>query len=336
MTFSIVGMILSVAKNSARDEAAIQFESASRTVREQIISHMQPAIDTAVLFSLVPGIDAKTEGDGLNHPLRKLFSARLSSRKYFYSSYVGFSDGTFFQIIKAGKNRMIIDAHSAPSETDLIIRTITGEGESRVQTFSFIDSDGYLISKTSETDFDYDPGQRGWYKDALKHEGAILSKPYLFNSLKQPGITAACAVSGGNAVVGIDLTIDSLSSFIASQKISLNGEISLLTDDFELIASSAMENTGFTDHIVRNYIESSINIADDNGLLDSGGFFYRKESVQIGASTNWHIITAAPFSDFMTSALELQKKINFITLLVLVLIVPFVVLWSKKTFKCTA
>ena len=212
LTFSIVTMTLSVARQAARDSADTNFRAISLAARERTGLLLRPAMDMAYTAAFMPGVKSLIIDDGLMHPSRLLFTRILQNKPAFYSIYIGQDDGTFFQVIKAGMNPLVNKVHEAPGNTDFIIRAISGHGENKIQIFTFLDKDGNVIDSRREADFSYDPRQRQWYKDAMGYKDVILSDPYIFNSLKQPGITAACAIYGGVGVVGVDLTISSLSS----------------------------------------------------------------------------------------------------------------------------
>ena len=147
-------------------------------------------------------------------------------------------DGSFFQVIKADGNNLIIAAHQAPEKTSWILRTITDVESLAVQTWTFLDANNVVMGTRQETDFNYDPRTRLWYEAAQNHPTAVLSEPYVFNSLKQPGITASYAIPGGFGVAGVDLTLSSLQDFVSAQQISPNGGLALLSTAYQFIAAS--------------------------------------------------------------------------------------------------
>ncbi len=68
-----------------------------------------------------------------------------------------------------------------------------------------------LRSKTSFTK--YNPIKRPWYGIAIKNDNITKTKPYLFANLQSLGITYAKRIEHSNNVIGIDLSLRSLSAF---------------------------------------------------------------------------------------------------------------------------
>lgn len=72
----------------------------------------------------------------------------------------------------------------------------------------------------------YDPRQRPWYRDALASHAAIWTAPYVFASTGKLGVTHAHALRRRDgrlwAVLGIDMTIESLSDILRDRQNALD------------------------------------------------------------------------------------------------------------------
>jgi HD-GYP domain-containing protein (c-di-GMP phosphodiesterase class II) len=328
MTFSTVSVILSVARQSALSTAETRFEDAGRAAKEKTVSQLQPALDLVTFISYVSGVDSPVEEDGREHPLLALFSRILRDRPNFYSIYAGYPDGTFIQVINAGGNFLITNALEAPEDTRFIIRSISRSNGLRRQYWTFLDSEEKVISRKYDTDFNYDPRLRPWYEISLSYTDAVLSKPYIFSSLQQPGITASHVIPGDTGVIGVDLTISSLSDFVSSQKISPNGGIALLTDNRELIAASPgiedfLRNQDTASSIPENLFKESSTVLMEQELL-------RTEIWNSAVNQKLVILSSAPVRDFMGGAAEMRRKIIVISSLILLIIVPVIIFWARK------
>lgn len=330
MVISTVSMILSVARRSAEETAENIFDVTSGTAKERTVSLLQPALGFSTVTAFVPGIDEAVVGNGLDHPARKVFTRMLKNQPSFYSAYIGFPDNSFFMLINADGNPLITEAHSAPEETDIIVRTITGRDDERVQTWSFLDASGEIIGQRAETEFTYDPTQRPWYIAALEFDEAVLTKPYVFNSLKKPGITASSSVPGETAVIGIDLTISDLTEFVTDQYISENGGIALLTRDLEAIALSPhMEEA--LEVVSERGIGSGSQASQATVLIDE--LLVRTEVWSVAVNQDLIIVTSAPLDDFMRGAVEMRRRILILSSIILLVTVPFVVFWAARLSK---
>lgn len=327
MAISTVSMILSVARQNARSSAENLFELTSGTVQDRTVSLLRPAMDFSSVSAFVPGIDTRVVGDGLDHPAREMFTRILRSQPTFYSAYIGFNDGSFFMVINADQNNLIVDAHEAPAETDIIIRTITGQSDQRVQTWTFIGPDGAVLQSRSEGDVTYDPRKRPWYEGAFRFEEAVLSEPYVFNSLQKPGITASHVIPGNAGVIGIDLTISKLTSFVTSQEISSNGGVALLTSNLETIAASA--NTEEILALIKEE-RSREGLIGVSGAEMRNRYLIRTIESKIAVNRNIVIVTSAPLSDFMEGAVAMRRMILILSSIILLISVPFVIFWAQR------
>jgi len=327
MAISTVSMILSVARKGAEESAEHIFELTTRTAKERTVSLLDPALGFAAVIAYMPEAAVPVTGDGLDHPAAKLFIRMLQNQERFYSAYIGYPDGSFFMVINANGNPLVTKAHGAPDDTQIIVRTISTEEGERTQRWVFLGTDGEILLAMEENDFSYDPRQRSWYEAALQFDEAVLTKPYIFNSLQKPGITAASRAPGGSAVIGIDLTISDITGFVTEQEISENGGIALFTDAFDVIAFSP--NMHDTLEFLKDR-ETAIgdDITPATELKDN--VLYRTENWKVAANQSLVLVSAAPLEDFMSGAIEMRRRILVISFIIILVTVPFVVFWAAR------
>lgn len=86
----------------------------------------------------------------------------------------------------------------------------------RLVTNTILDPAGRLITATEDPDDVYDPRTRPWYSLATDSDGPAWTPSYIFFDSQQPGVTVATVLAGGaqNGVVGLDLSVLSLSTFL--------------------------------------------------------------------------------------------------------------------------
>lgn len=93
----------------------------------------------------------------------------------------------------------------------------------------------------------YDPRQRPWFQAAIKANGAIWSPIYRDFRIPQQIITASLVVNDRNGkrigVLGADLTLGNINSFLASLQIGKSGEALIIEPSGLLVASSIHEET---------------------------------------------------------------------------------------------
>ncbi|MBV8167311.1 MAG: GAF domain-containing protein [Alphaproteobacteria bacterium] len=102
-------------------------------------------------------------------------------------------------------------------------------------------TDGAEIDTHDDPSNLYDPRTRPWYKGAASFGEALYwTDPYIFAGSQRPGITVSTrhrAPDGRDYVVGLDLTLDTLSAFLATLEIGRSGRAIIMDDSGLLVAT---------------------------------------------------------------------------------------------------
>ncbi|MBI2240324.1 MAG: PAS domain-containing protein [Magnetospirillum gryphiswaldense] len=236
------GLALAVVVNeswkAARDAAQTHFSQLAEAVRDRVQTLFANVEIPVNILAGQPQVAAAMVSDGRDHPAYPLFAKTVLAVHDLYSIYVANGDGDFMQVIATRDQSGILAAHHAPADTALIVRTILNSDDGqRRQRWLFLDTFGKVLRDYQDVTADYDPRQRRWYGQATSNEGVTVSPPYLFNSLKAPGVTASRHVGNG-VVVGADLTLASLQAFLDRQEISEHGGIIVFDGNHQLMALS--------------------------------------------------------------------------------------------------
>lgn len=115
------------------------------------------------------------------------------------------------------------------------------EGE-RIVELIWRDQNFNELKRTFDLSDSYDPRIRPWYKKAIAKKGLIWTDPYIFFSSQQPGITTASPVysnhgeSDISGVIGVDIEISEISTFLSKLKIGNNGSAFILNQNADVIA----------------------------------------------------------------------------------------------------
>ena len=163
----------------------------------------------------------------------RVFTQVLAQNPLFYGIYVGHASGQFLEVInldtsEEARHKML----AVPSDKWLLVRVSGGERQ-----YQYFDSKLRLrASRSEETDFSVT--SRPWFSSAFNSGEVEVSAPYLFSALGIPGRTVSRRISGSDAVVGIDMTLTSMSEFLAGQDLADESEIYLFNSEGLVIASS--------------------------------------------------------------------------------------------------
>lgn len=161
--------------------------------------------------------------------LERLLFQQLQIAPQFAGVYYGGEDGSFVMVMRDAKG-------PAPFRSKII----TNAGPHRKVELIWRDDDYHILRREQHPDDPYDPRSRPWYMRARADLTTIWTDPYIFFSSQQPGITLAAPVlqdgGGLRGVVGVDIEISMISSFLARLNIGAHGRAMILHRNGDVIA----------------------------------------------------------------------------------------------------
>lgn len=162
------------------------------------------------------------------------FHRQVESLPQVYGMYAGFErDGNFYQVTRVppGLRTLGPNGRPVPDGTHAVLRMLEGAPGRRADSF-------FLFRRWGETlavdrgKATYDPRRRGWYSSALASGDTVISQPYTFASSGLIGVTVSHPVMTETGrrigVVGADITLDTLSGFLARAQIGDHGRVFIL------------------------------------------------------------------------------------------------------------
>jgi adenylate cyclase len=188
-------------------------------VAERVARQLEPAMALAKTVADLIGQDVV----GLDRPDALLDLLETKAEIFGVDRlYVGAEDGRFLMVVRQvdGRHRRrVVDPAGAK------------------QYWSWLDEGGERRLETEPVS--YDPRRRTWYTRA-RDAGPSWTEIYRFESDGQPGITAAVPVvsasGNGCCVVGVDVTLAELSTFLERLQVSPGGRAFLLDEQGNLVA----------------------------------------------------------------------------------------------------
>jgi signal transduction histidine kinase/CheY-like chemotaxis protein len=228
---------------------AITVSSAYITSQRVLLGHARDIMENIAEFAMEQSKHHLALAQGAAHLTKRLISANVVSddiqkfkslERYFFNQmaiyphfagiYFGSPNGDFFDVRRS-------QVHSPAGYRTKMIRHPDG-----VRQVDLVYRDRHLKYITSEKDPDdsYDPRVRPWYKKAKRTGDIVWTDPYVFFTSQKPGITIAGPVyQAGNhfkGIVGVDIRIDQLSTFIGKLRIGKNGKAFLLNRNMDVVA----------------------------------------------------------------------------------------------------
>ena len=217
------------------DHARDIMENIANLAMEKSQNHLAHAHGAAVLTrrllaANVVGVDQEDED-----ALEQYFLDQLVIYSHFAGIYFGKPNGDFFYV---SRNEQL-------SPGGFRTKIISHRKGIRTTRLKWRDQSLEIISEETDPQDNYDPRTRPWYRKAYEHKKIVWTDPYIFFTSQNPGITVAGPTFDdfGNleGIVGVDLEIGELSTFIGNLKIGENGQAFMINNNGEVVAFPDLE-----------------------------------------------------------------------------------------------
>ena len=167
--------------------------------------------------------------------LEQYFYDQLAIYPHFAGIYFGNPNGDFYDV-RRNSDR------SPDGFRTKIIRHMNGQ---RQVSLIWRDSNQNVLTQKFDPQDSYDPRIRPWYTKAAKEKEIVWTDPYVFFTSQKPGITIAGPVFKDNeslkGIVGVDIEIDQLSTFIGKLRIGKNGRAFMINRNEDVVAFPDLE-----------------------------------------------------------------------------------------------
>ncbi|MCP4970853.1 MAG: HD domain-containing protein [Arcobacter sp.] len=329
VVFFVIFLLLSLQyyflKDLAFNATNNNFKQISEKI-EQRISNLDKKnndiISNLELYGSIDNIPKK----GKRHKLLPLISNILKNNSSIYAIYVGKQNGDFYEIINLNIDDNLRKKYNVSKKVKLLVIKIYEENGKRVEYQEFLDENLIEVSSTKEI-AKYNPTNRPWYKKALKIKKAIKTDPYMFTNLNGRGITYAKKVKTKNAVIGIDISLKSMSDFLKKQQTYKNSEIYLFRDKNNMTASVNnrinLKNINFNmfkEDLKTKNISSEYNIT----TINKNQYFTYFSILNSNYATNEYLSILLPLETIMAPYNQKILYSFIFSFIVLLLVIPIV------------
>ena len=355
IVLTLTGLFLWISHRESRTAAIQVADRLFSEINEKTLERYEKALESVAVLAgtaaRMPGMAGVPSADDMSHPGMELMFRALDFYKYIFSTYVGFDDGSFIQVIAIRDQPELRVLFEAPVGTMYTLRSVFTDSQGvRKQHWRFLNLEQQVIGKRDNLDPDYDPRTRAWYTRAQQEDTTFFTAPYVFSSTKLPGITCAKSMMDGSGVFGVDITLDQFALSLKKQKVSDNGMLFLFDPEGYIIAhpqeNPVKEGEGDTlsflhsddsaDPLVRaivaDYRGNPESMRNRTREMTVNGTAYLVRSTAFRAELKIDQILAAvaPVSDFTGHIQRMQERIFLFSLLVLLVVLPLALLVSRK------
>lgn len=208
------------------DHARGLLSDASATAIEYTEAFLEPAQEAAELSSRMIRAGIVDPSDFA--ALELFFLHQLIDDPQLSGLYYGDEQGNFAFVMRS--------QGPGPFRT----KFISVDGSERSIDYIWRTEDGTIVERGTDPSDTFDPRERQWYIDARAQRSSVWTDPYIFFTSQRPGITVSSPVltegDGLSGVVGVDIEISDVSTFLSQLPIGERGTALVLSEGGEVIA----------------------------------------------------------------------------------------------------
>ncbi len=205
-------------------------DNVSSEVIDRSIRFLRPAETAAELTRKLANNNIVSQHNRMS--MERYFFEQLKLYPQFSGIYFGSTNGDFVYVNRDN------------SYSDLGFRTkiIENKPDQRKVKLIWRNPEFHRLAEKILPADTFDPRQRPWYKKALNRNRLVWTEPYIFFSSQQPGITISSPVYNSDrhdtvsGVIGVDIEISQISSFLAHLKIGQHGSAFIIDTHGRVLA----------------------------------------------------------------------------------------------------
>ncbi|NVJ52328.1 MAG: HD domain-containing protein [Campylobacteraceae bacterium] len=315
-------------KDLAYEATETSFRLTAEKIEQKIVSFDRT--NTNILKSLVYAESIKEFPlvDEVHKKLKQL-TVILENNKHIYALYTGNKNGDFYEVINLNISEKLREKYSTKKEARWLIVKIYKEDNIRYRYEQILTPELKIIS-TKKILAKYNPSNRPWFKEAHLHKNStIKTKPYKYVNIDELGITFAEKIPDSDIVLGLDISLNSLSKFLEEQALTKNNQILLFQDTGKIIASTNFDkkhtNVPYDDLIK---FAKDKNITNMHFTLNNKYIYY--SLLKSDFKNKSHLAFMIPIDTIMKPYTNKIYNSFIITLLILTLTIPLI-WYSTKT-----
>ncbi len=308
-------------------------QQVTNNVIERTTNYLAPASLMAQTSAQIPGIAELPLVD--NEELETYGKEILNQYPQLSGFFIGSEQGDFL-FTKRDTDGSI--------DTQVIDRSL----ETPTRTWTYLDVNGNIETVEVTTDFTYDPRQRPWYVGAQSAGTQFWTDIYIFFTDQKPGITAAYPIYNDagtlSGIIGIDVALDELSSFLEQQRVGENGLAFIINDKAEIVAFPGIElamaeGDSFRPIHISEIGDSAVTAAFEQSGGENGRFTFDMNNTTYiasftpfpqGIAANWQIGILVPEKDFVGTINHTNQVSLMISLGILFIAIILALLISRS------
>lgn len=160
----------------------------------------------------------------------------LNANKMLSAAYVGYANGEFL-LVRRLREPQLLERFAAPPGTAFLVQSVSRQaGGAMSGQWRFYDRQLNLLQAQDKPDYQFDPRARPWFVEASGQSTTVLTRPYVFFTTREVGMTLAQRSVKGEAVIGMDVSVDDLASESRDLRMTAGTELAVIDDQGSVVA----------------------------------------------------------------------------------------------------
>lgn len=257
----------------------------------------------------------------------------LKQNDYTTAVYVAYPNGDFFMLRRMTQGNR--DFFKVSEKVKWLVQSNhSGDGQPKIE-YIFIDGNEQVLgNKVFEGDL-FDPRTRDWFIQAKAKAGLITSRTYTFKATGEPGFTFSRLADNKEAVIGLDVSLASLSGFLRRQALPPGSHAEVINASGQIIASVPDLN-----HQQNGILTTLLDQDDARAGANHSILFTAQHQDWFGSVMNishegsrYQLVIAAPATWLTAGADTLRNESTMIAFILLMLSLPIVWYFSRRISK---
>ncbi len=165
----------------------------------------------------------------------------LNANKMLSAAYVGYANGEFL-LVRRLRDPQLLERFAAPPGTVFLVQSVSQQaGGAMSGQWRFYDRQLNLLQTQAKPDYRFDPRERPWFVDAAGQGTTVLTRPYVFFTTREVGMTMAQRSIQGGSVIGMDVSVDDLASESRDLRMTPGTELAVIDGQGNVVAYPDLE-----------------------------------------------------------------------------------------------
>lgn len=309
-----------------------QYQQTGEAIAAELNSVTGTMANSVNILTKMPVSDAVTEPQRMAQLSN--FIMVLQQNNYASSVYSAWDNGDFFILRRLTNQRRAV--FKSPASAQWLLQNYRFDVNPPQKKEFYLDNKQNLISSAIVPYDNYDPRSRTWYTLARSETRLVTSPNYVFRATGETGFTYSQLADNQHAVIGLDVSLSSLSAFLQQQGLPPGSQAAILSESGEVIASQPTLESDEQGRVKAENLSVLVPLLNQKDDRSSHIFSVNNEDwygsvINIHSrGNNYWLAIATPATFLTANASLIRNRSTLIAFLLLLLSLPVIWYFSRK------